>query len=108
MDNSRLYPVSRSWGGENRLRNNRYVDTLDYRYLKVDYLFKLLINQSKFSGPRKFTLRYQLFEIKGIEILIIMKTFPNYRLLLEVEVHFKLLTNQSKFSGPRKFTLRYQ
>ena len=29
------------------------------RYLKVDSLPKLLISQSKCSGPRKFTLRYQ-------------------------------------------------
>ena len=28
---------------------------------------KLLISQSKFSGTRKFTLRYQQFEIKGVE-----------------------------------------
>ena len=29
------------------------------RYLEVEVHFKLLISQSKFSGPRKFTLRYQ-------------------------------------------------
>ena len=29
---------------------------------------KLLISQSKFSGPRKFTLRYQWFEISEIEM----------------------------------------
>ena len=28
---------------------------------------KLLISHSKFSDPRKFTLRYQLFEMKGVE-----------------------------------------
>ena len=29
---------------------------------------KQLISQSKFSGPRKFTLRYQKFEITGVEM----------------------------------------
>ena len=38
------------------------------QYLKVEVYSKLLIPQSKFSGPRKFTLRYQLFETKGNEM----------------------------------------
>ena len=29
---------------------------------------KLRISQSKFYGPRKYTLRYHWFDIKGIEI----------------------------------------
>ena len=33
--------------------------TVNSRYLKVEVNPKLLISQSKFSGPRKFTLRYQ-------------------------------------------------
>ena len=28
----------------------------------------MLVPQSKFSDPRKFTLRYQQFEIKGVEL----------------------------------------
>ena len=34
------------------------VDTVSSRYLKVEVHLKLLISQSKFSGPRKFTLRH--------------------------------------------------
>ena len=45
------------------MRRNENVSTVSYRYLKVKVHPKLLISQSKFSGPRKFTLRYQLFEI---------------------------------------------
>ena len=37
-------------------------------YLKVKVHPKLLISQSKFSGLRKFTLRYQYLEITGAEI----------------------------------------
>ena len=33
--------------------------TVSCRYLRVQVQAKLLIFQSKFSGPRKFTLRYQ-------------------------------------------------
>ena len=33
--------------------------TVNSRYLKVDIHHKLRISQSKFSGCRKFTLRYQ-------------------------------------------------
>ena len=33
--------------------------TINSRYLKVEFYSKLLISQSKFSGTRKFTLRYQ-------------------------------------------------
>ena len=39
-------------------------------HLKVEVYPKLLISQSKFSGPRKFTLRYHHFEIKGFEVKI--------------------------------------
>ena len=41
--------------------------TFNTLYRKVKVHLKLLISQSKFSGTRKFTLRYQLFEIKGNE-----------------------------------------
>ena len=42
--------------------------TVISRSLKVEDNLKLPIFQSKFSGPRKFTLRYQDFEITGAEI----------------------------------------
>ena len=45
-----------------------YMNTDNSGYLKVIVYSKLLISQSKFSGPRKFTLRYQQFEIKGLEL----------------------------------------
>ena len=35
----------------------------------VEAHLKLLISQSKFSGPRKFTLKYQYFELSGFDIL---------------------------------------
>ena len=35
---------------------NYYI--VNYRYLEVEGCLKLLISQNKFSGPRKFTLRY--------------------------------------------------
>ena len=35
------------------------INTVSSRYLKVEVHPKLLISQSKFSGPRKFTLRLQ-------------------------------------------------
>ena len=35
--------------------------------LGIENHLKLLISQSKFSGPRKFTLRYQFFEIARVE-----------------------------------------
>ena len=45
------------------LRDSKYlyilVSAVNSRYLKVKVHPKLLISQSKFSGPRKFTLRYQ-------------------------------------------------
>ena len=41
-----------------------YRYTVNSRYLKVEVYPKLLISQSKFSGPRKFTLRYQYYVIK--------------------------------------------
>ena len=40
--------------------------TVNSRYLKVEVYPKLLISQSKFSGPRKFTLRYQWYETKAV------------------------------------------
>ena len=42
--------------------------TVNARYLNVKLYRKLLISVSKFSGPRKFTLRYQQFEIIGVEL----------------------------------------
>ena len=42
------------------------VYTGNFRYVKIEIHHKRLISQSKFSGPRKFTFRYQLFEIKGV------------------------------------------
>ena len=54
------------------------VITVNSQYLTVEYYLKpisrstfsfyLLISQSKFSGQRKFTLRYQQFKIKGAEL----------------------------------------
>ena len=56
------------------------VITVNSQYLTVEYYLKpisrstfsfylsLLISQSKFSGPRKFTLRYQRFKIKRAEL----------------------------------------
>ena len=40
-------------------RNKGEQITVNSRYLNVEVHSKLLISQSKFSGPRKFTLRYQ-------------------------------------------------
>ena len=34
----------------------------------IEVHLKLLISQCKFSGPRKFTLRYQKFEISRVEM----------------------------------------
>ena len=31
------------------------------------FILKLLISQSKFSGPKKLTLRYQLFQITEVK-----------------------------------------
>ena len=42
--------------------------TVNSRYLEVKVQLKLLVSQSKFSGPRKFTLIYQQFEILGAEM----------------------------------------
>ena len=44
--------------------------TVNSRYLKVEVHPKLMISQSKFSSPRKFTLRYQQFEIIPAEMKI--------------------------------------
>ena len=37
---------------------------------KSKFFPKLLMSQSKFSGPRKFTLRYQQFEVNRVEMYI--------------------------------------
>ena len=42
--------------------------TVTSPYLEVKALSKLLISQSKFSGPRKSISRYQKFEAKGVKI----------------------------------------
>ena len=39
--------------------------TVNSGCLKVENHPKFLITQSKFSGPRKFTMRYQNIELKG-------------------------------------------
>ena len=36
--------------------------TANSQYLEIDVHLKLLVSQSKISGPRKFTLRHQYFE----------------------------------------------
>ena len=41
--------------------------TVSCRYIKVQVHPKLLTYQSKFSGPRKFTLRCQQFKMTGTE-----------------------------------------
>ena len=43
---------------------------------------KLLISQSKFSGSRKFTLRYKLFGIKGNEMTIKVGNVSKLRSLI--------------------------
>ena len=43
---------------------------INSRYLDVVFHLKQLISQSKFSGPRKFTLSYQHLEITVVEIFI--------------------------------------
>ena len=54
------------------------------RYLKVEVPSKQLISQSKFSGPRKFTLRYQKFELKDRKI--IQTSFFYLRRYFEISV----------------------
>ena len=46
----------------------RNITLVHSKNLKVKVPLKLLISQSKFSGTRKFTLRYQKFEISGVEM----------------------------------------
>ena len=41
----------------------RFIGRVSSWYLELEVHFKLLISQSKFSGTRKFTLRYHLFEM---------------------------------------------
>ena len=45
------------------LPNSDRCRTVNSRYLKEEVHHELLISQRKFSGSRKFTLRYQLFEV---------------------------------------------
>ena len=49
--------------------DDNHVITVNSQYFKVLVQPKLLISPSKFSGPRKLTLRYQYFEIAGVEML---------------------------------------
>ena len=46
------------------------LDRANSRHLEAEVHLKLLISQtqSKFSGPRKFTLRYKQFRIRGVEM----------------------------------------
>ena len=46
----------------------RNITIVHFQNLKVKVPLKLLISPSKFSGTRKFTLRYQKFEISGLEM----------------------------------------
>ena len=43
-------------------------NTVNYLLLKANVHPKQLISESKFSGSRKFTFRYQLFEITPAEM----------------------------------------
>ena len=45
--------------------SRQYCFTVNSRHLEIEVNFKLLIPQSKFSGNRIFTFRYQEFEIEG-------------------------------------------
>ena len=45
------------------------LNIVNSRYHKVKVHPKQLSSQGKFSGSRKFTLRYQKFEAKGVEIM---------------------------------------
>ena len=44
---------------EHRPEKKKKKKTVNSRYLEIEINLKLLIYQSKFSGSRKFTLRYQ-------------------------------------------------
>ena len=50
--------------------------------LGVELHPKQLISKDKFSGSRKFTLRYQEFEIQGTETYIQQEICPNNIILM--------------------------
>ena len=52
--------------------------TVNSRYLTDEVYLRQLIFQIIFSDPRLFTLRYQQFEIQGVEIKIeyVSKVYP--------------------------------
>ena len=68
-------------------------NTVKSRYLKVGIHSKLHIFQSKFSGPWKFSLCYQLFEITWVEIIKLGKC-SNYSLWYKR--YFELFVNLRK------------
>ena len=108
----------------------RKKNRINPRYLSVNVHLKLLISQRKFSGSRKFTLRYQQLElISNYWYLKINFLVPEiYFAIPAAWVHLKLLISQRKFSvrfqqlkffsqtlmsqskvsGSGKFTWRYQ
>ena len=49
------------------IKENQSTNTVNCQYFKDKIHSKLLISQNEFSGPRKFTLRYQQDEITGVE-----------------------------------------
>ena len=55
-------------------------------YLKAEVNLQLLISRSKFSGPRKFTLRYQKLEITGAEMQREIKIVISWYLKAEVNL----------------------
>ena len=69
---------------------NNYNTEVNSRYLEVEVHPKLLISQSKFSGPRKFTLRYQLFAMKGVVMKIKMRTVSQI-ILFDTKDYFEKL-----------------
>ena len=74
-------------GGEVRttITQETVMSIINSPCLKVKIYPKLLISQSKFSGPRKFTLRYQQFEITGDEIEIMVGIVSKlYALIYEI------------------------
>ena len=99
---------------EVEMKNRKCVQTIFFLYWKVlkdEPYPKLLISQSKIiSGPSKYTLRHQKFEIKEVE----MKNrkcaqtifFLYWKVhVLKAEVYPKLLVSECKIiSGPSKFT----
>ena len=65
--------------------------TVISRSLKVEDNLKLPISQSKFSGPRKFTLRYQDFEITRVDILRKYEMCIHYMYILQYKRNFEIL-----------------